>query len=354
IINKENKALDFNKIYLEKKEISINIIKNFIEKYKVDIVVIGNGTASNETYEFIKENFNLPLSIVNESGASVYSASEIANEEFPNLDLTDRGTISIGRRFIDPLAEFLKIPVISIGVGMYQHDMNQKELETKLSYVIEDVVNLVGINVNTASIYLLKEISGLNLKSAKKIYNNKPYKNREELKKILSSKAYEQAIGFLRVVNSKEELDNTSIHPEQYEVSKFIIKNQIKSYPKYEKELKSIYPLINEKVYEDIILAYNDMGKDPRKFEAILNIEKTLNIEDLKIGDIINGVVRNILQFGVFVDIGIKNDGLIHISELANKFIKDPHEIVEIGQSLKVKVIGIDLEKGKVKLSLKF
>lgn len=352
VLDNNTNPIEFSKIFLEKTNESLSIMNSLILKHKLQIIVIGNGTASNETYELLKP-LNIPITIVNESGASVYSASDVANEEFAELDLTDRGTISIGRRYIDPLAELVKIPVESIGVGMYQHDINQNELKKKLSYVIEDVVNMVGINVNTSSIYLLKEVSGLDKKSAKKIVLNKPYKSREHLKKVLSTKSYEQSIGFLRVPQSSETLDNTSIHPEQYEVTKYIMNNKITSYEKSQDQLKKIYPLMNKETFEDIIKAYANIGLDPRKHEATLKIDKQVKFEDLKEGDILTGVVRNITQFGAFVDVGLKNDGLIHISQLANKFVKNPNEVVEIGQEVKAKIIKIDKTNLKVNLSLK-
>lgn len=354
VLSKENKPLEFSKIYLEKENEGINVVSSLISKYSIDVIVIGNGTASNETLDFVRNNFsNIPSIVVNESGASMYSASQAANEEFPELDLTDRGTISIGRRYIDPLSELVKIPPHNIGVGMYQHDVNQKELERKLNYVVEDVVNLVGINVNTASVHILKYISGLNAKSAKKIIDNIPYSSRSGLKKVLSAKAFEQAAGFLRVPQSKEVLDNTSIHPEQYEIARFIIQNNIKDYSLNEKKLKEIYSEINKETFDDILKAYAEMGKDPRIHEATLNIEKNLDINDLEIGQVVKGIVRNITQFGAFVDIGLKNDGLVHISQLADKFVKDPHEIVEVGQEVEAKVLKIDLEHGKVNLSMR-
>jgi uncharacterized protein len=288
--------------------------------------------------------------IVNESGASVYSASAVAKSEFPNLDLTDRGTISIGRRFIDPLSELVKVPALSIGVGMYQHDINQNLLKEKLEVTIGDVINLVGVQVNTASAFVLKFISGLTAKSAQKIVDNAPYKSRKGLKKVLSAKAYEQAVGFLRVSDSKEELDNSSIHPEQYEVAHYIFSNNIHT---YSDKLKDIYSGIDIHTFNFIIDAKKLAGQDLRKFDAALKIKKTITMDDVKDDDILDGVVRNIMQFGAFVDVGLKNDGLVHISELANKFVSDPNEIVSVGQAVRVKVLSIDKATGKIQLSLK-
>ncbi len=345
ILNKYGEPKEYNKIFLEKEKDTIKIIKDLIEKHKSEIIVIGNGTGSNECFEILSKEIDLPYVIVNESGASVYSASKVGAEEFPDIDLTNRGTISIGRRFIDPLSELIKIPVESIGVGMYQHDINQKELSQKLSFVVEDVVHSIGINLNTASKYLLENISGLTSKSAQKIINNKPYKSREELKKILTPKAYEYSIGFLRIPESKEELDNTSIHPKDYIVAKKIINGDIKS---YNSNLN-----IDENTFNFIIESYSKKGFDPRIYEANFQIKKTKKIEDLKEEDIIEGIVRNIMQFGAFVDIGLKNEGLIHISEIANSYVDDVNKFLKIGQKVKVKIISIDLEKGKIQLSLK-
>ena len=355
VLDEFSNPQEFSKIYIHdgRKEDAVVLVKNLVVKFNVDVVVIGNGTASNEVYDILSSKIDIPFVIVNESGASVYSASKIAQEEFENLDLTDRGTISIGRRFIDPLSELVKIPVASIGVGMYQHDINEKQLEEKLGFVVEDVVNLVGINVNTASIYVLQYVSGLNKKSAQKILDNRPYRKREELKKILSKKAYEQSVGFLRVNDSVEEFDKTSIHPEQYDVARYIIENNLNEYESNSFKLKQIYSLINKQVFDDIVLAYKNKGQDLRKYEAVLKIKKTITIDDVKEDDIVDGVVRNIMQFGVFVDIGLKNDGLIHISELADRFVKDPSDVVQIGEQLKVKILSIDKEKGKIQLSLK-
>lgn len=340
-IDKNNKPVEFTKIYLEQEKQAIEILDQIIKKHNPDKIVIGNGTASDETYNLIKSNFDINPIIVNESGASVYSTSKVGQEEFPNLDATDRGTISIGRRYIDCLSELVKIPVISIGVGMYQHDMNQKELEEKLTETIQDVVNLIGINVNTSSVHLLKNVSGLTKTTATKIFKNKPYKNREELKKILSDKTFEQSVGFLRIPESENKFDNTSIHPEQYQLAQKIL-------------FENIIPNnVSKETVEDIQAAYKNAGLELRQFEGNLSKSKTIKIEDLKINDMLNGIVRNVTQFGAFVDVGLKNDGLIHISQLANKFVKDPSEVVSIGQTLKCKVINIDLENKKVGLSLK-
>ncbi|MEC8339391.1 MAG: S1 RNA-binding domain-containing protein, partial [Nanoarchaeota archaeon] len=345
ILDKHTNPQEFDKIFLDKKEFSVQKIKLLISKYSCDCIVIGNGTASNETFELLSQEIELPFIIVNESGASVYSASKIGAEEFKNLDATDRGTISIGRRYIDPLSELIKIPVESIGVGMYQHDVNQKELNEKLSYVVEDVVHSIGVQVNTASKYLLEKVSGLTSRSAQKIYDNRPYSSRNQLKKLLTPKAYEYAIGFLRINNADEELDSTAIHPKDYSIAKKIIKEHIKT---YNKNLG-----IGESVFNFIRESYEKKDEDIRVYEANVQIKKTRNIDDLKEDEIIEGVVRNIMQFGAFVDIGVKQDGLVHISEVANTFVDDINKFLTIGQKVKVKVISIDKEKNKIQLSSK-
>lgn len=355
VLDDKTNPVYFDKIYLEKSENAIRILKDIFSKYDFDYVVLGNGTGTNETFNLLKNNFECKIVVVDESGASVYSASVIGQEEFPNLDATDRGTVSIGRRFIDPLAELVKIPVHSIGVGMYQHDMNEKELGEKLGYVTEDVVNLVGINVNTASFSVLKYISGLNLRSAKKIAENKPYSSRGDLKKVLSKKAFEQSAGFLRIPESENKFDNTNIHPDQYKLADFIISKKLdeNDFTKYESEIKKLYDLANEETIKDILIAYENIGRDAREHSGNLEIKETKEMSDLKENDILDGVVRNIMPFGVFVDIGVKNSGLVHISELADKFVQNPADIVDVGQKVKVKIISLDLDKGKIGLSMK-
>jgi uncharacterized protein len=354
VLDKLGNPSNFDKVYLHNDREMISKIKDIISKFSIDVVVIGNGTGSNETFDLLTGTFEgMPFVIVNESGASVYSASPTAKKEFPNLDLTDRGTISIGRRFIDPLSELVKVPVESIGVGMYQHDIYEKLLKEKLEITIGDVVNEVGIQVNTASPFVLKFISGLTAKSAEKIAVNAPYKSRKGLKKVLSAKAYEQAVGFLRVQDSKEILDNTSIHPEQYDVAKYIFENNIISFTSNENKLKDIYSGIDIHTFNFIVESKKLIGQDLRKFDAALKIKKTISMDDVKDDDILDGVVRNIMQFGAFVDVGLKNDGLVHISELANKFVSDPNEIVSVGQAVRVKVLSIHKVTSKIQLSLK-
>lgn len=361
LLDELGNPVKFDKIYLHKETEAKNILKDFLKN--ADIIIIWNGTASWETAELVLSLTDKDVFIVNESGASVYSASKVAQEEFPDLDLTDRWTISIWRRFIDPLSELVKIPVGSIGVGMYQHDMNEKKLEEKLWYVVEDVVNKVWINVNTASIYVLKNISWIDLRTAKKIYKNRPYTNRKDLEKILSDKVYQQAIWFLRIPESNEKLDNTDIHPEQYELAKKIEKdfewkeyndNKIITYYQENKEkLKNLYQDVNLETIKFVIDALKNTGKDPRKNLAHKKASKKLTIEDVKEWDILNWIVRNIMPFGVFVDIWLKNDWLVHISQLANEYVKDPADFVQIWDEVKVKITNIDKEKWKIQLSMK-
>jgi protein Tex len=353
VINKNNQPIDFSKAYLHNSKEFKRIIPYLVSKHSINTIVIGNGTASKETKDLILElNLSQPIVIVNESGASVYSTSEIGNKEFPNLDATDRGTISIGRRYIDCLSEIVKVPVISIGVGMYQHDMNQKQLEIKLKHAVEDIVNLVGINLNTASEYLLSYVSGITFTTAKKIVANAPYKGRQELTKFLTPKTYQQCVGFLRCNESKCDYDKTSIHPEQYELANLILKNPSLNFTKLKPQLEKIYPEITTEIYNDIKQAYQNRGKELRKFDGNL-AEKSHFLTDLKQDQIITGIVRNIMPFGAFVDIGLKNNAFIHISQIADQFIKDPSQFLSIGESITAKILEIDPEKNRVSLTLK-
>jgi len=342
--------IEFSKIFLHSENNAKILIKKLLEKHNIEIVIVWNGTASNETVELVQSISEVPIYIVNESGASVYSASKIAQEEFKDLDLTDRWTISIGRRFIDPLSELVKVPVWSIWVGMYQHDMPEKKLEEKLGYVVEDTVNKVGINVNTASVYVLNHISWIDKRAAKKIYKNRPYKNREQLKKVLSDSVYEQAIWFLRIPESPEKLDNTDIHPEQYEFAKYVIDNRIFSIDKVSAEIRKDFTEVTLRFVRD---AYSKIWEDPRVNSAHKKASKKIEIDDVEIWMIVDGTVRNVVAFGAFVDIGLKNDWLVHISQLANKFISDPNEIVSVWDKVKVKITEIYKEKGKIQLSMK-
>lgn len=351
--------LSFDKIYLHKSNESKIKLKLIIDKDKPWVIVIWNGTWVNETIKLLWEITNLDTYIVNESGASVYSASKIAKEEFPELDNLDRWTVSIARRFIDPLSELVKVPVWSIWVGMYQHDMPEKKLEEKLGYTVEDVVNEVWINVNTASSYVLNYISWIDKRSAKKIYNNRPYKSRVHLKKQLSDKVFEQAAWFLRVPESVEKFDNTDIHPDQYELARYIetsilSKSDIVSFLKQnEKELKKLYPDVTVWTVEFILNSISNAWIEKRVNSTHKKANLSWDKVDLKEWDITEWVIRNVLAFWAFVDIGTKNDWLVHISQITDRFISDPKEILEVWQSVKVKITSIDEKTGKIQLSMK-
>lgn len=348
--------IEFSKIFLESQNEAMEKIKKLEAKHNFEIIVIGNWTASNESVELVQKVTNKKIVIVNESWASVYSASKLAAEEFPELDTTDRWTISIGRRYIDPLSELVKVPVSSIWVGMYQHDIAEKKLEEKLANTVEDTVNEVWVNVNVASVYVLNYISGFDKRSAKKVYEKRPYKSRKDLAKVLWAKAYEQAAGFLRVPDSKEKLDNTNIHPEQYDLANYVIENNIRAldFDKNEETLKAIYSDVNKDTIRFIWESYNAIWADPRVNSTHMEVWKKLDIKELKEGDILNWVVRNVLAFWAFVDIWLKNDWLVHISHIADTFVKDPMDFVKVWDKVKAKVIWIDLEKSKVQLSLRW
>ncbi len=356
----------FDKIFLHKPLEAKTKLKNIIEKEAPEIVIIWNWTGVNETTKILQEITDKQIYIVNESWASVYSVSKIAQEEFPELDSLDRWTVSIGRRYLDPLSELVKVPVWSIWVWMYQHDVPEKKLEEKLWNVVEDVVNEIWIDVNKASSYVLNHISGIDKRAAKKIYNNRPYRSREHLKKQLSPKVYEQAIWFLRVPVSKEVLDNTDIHPEQYELARFIMntppsvpplsgeRSNIKNfYHENEFKLKEIYPDVTVWTIEFIVDSIENSWKEKRVNSTHKKVINRDENREVKEWDIIEWVVRNVVAFWAFVDIGMKNDGLVHISQIADEYISDPKEFVEVGQTVRVKVTGIDEKTGKIQLSMK-
>jgi len=356
----------FDKIFLHNSSDAKAKLKLMIEKDVPWVIVVWNGTWVNETIELLQWITNIDIFIVNESWASVYSASSTAQEEFPDLDSLDRWTVSIGRRYIDPLSELVKIPVWSIGVWMYQHDVPEKKLEEKLWNVVEDVVNEIGINVNSASSYVLSYISGIDKRSAKKIYNNRPYKSREHLKKQLSDKIYEQAVWFLRVPESKEKLDNTDIHPEQYSVVKFLEKplssiqfpytekEATNLFSKFEVELKQIYPDITVWTLVFILNSLNSAWMDKRINSTHKKVTKIWDKKEIKVWDILQWVIRNVVAFWAFVDIGLKNDWLVHVSQLSDTFVKDPKEVVEVWQTVKVRLTSIDEKTGKIQLSMKW
>ena len=358
--------------YIEQSKI---IVAALIKKYNVDIIAIGNGTASRESEKFcaemIKEhNLNCKYVIVSEAGASIYSASKLAIEEFPDLAVEKRSAVSIGRRLQDPLSELVKIDPKSIGVGEYQHDVNQKQLGEALDFTTSKVVNEVGVNVNTASKSILKYVSGLTKSVIENIYKYKEEKkitSREEIKKIkgVSDKVYEQAIGFLRIPDSSNELDNTGIHPESYTLTKELLNKlqlDIKDINKdeFKETLKkqNVTKLANElnsDIYtiEDILKELGNPGLDPRdELEAPLLKSDVLHIEDLKIGMELQGTVRNVASFGAFIDIGLHDDGLVHISKMSKSFVKNPNDVVHVGDIVTCYVSDIDLTKQKVQLSL--
>ena len=347
------------------------------KKHHIDYIALGNGTASRESEEvlssIIKENnLNIKIYIVNESGASVYSASKLGEEEFKELPVEKRSAISLARRLMDPLSELVKIDPKSIGVGQYQHDLDQKKLGEVLSGVVEDCVNSVGVNLNTASVSLLKYVSGINKSIANSIYDYRlahgEFKNRKELLNVpkLGEKAFTQCAGFLRIIDGNEPLDNTSVHPESYPIAKEIIKEtKIDLLTDDEETLKFKLSLFNKDKFLNAhqvgMLTLNDMigellkpGRDIRDDVKIVELDNSVKkIEDLKVGMILTGTVRNIADFGAFIDINVHQDGLVHISEISSKYIKHPSEILSINDIVKVKVISVDVPKKRIGLSIK-
>ena len=387
VISPESKVLEIDKIFPNEKSKNSEVdpklvlkskttIVNLIKKYNIEIIVIGNGTAGRETESFIaeviKENsLNTKYAMVSEAGASVYSASDIAIEEFPTLHVEERSAISIARRCQDPLAELVKIDPKSIGVGQYQHDVNQKELQKNLDNVVEDCVNSVGVNLNTASISLLSYVSGLNKSISKNIIDyrekNNGFKSREELKKVakLGDKTYEQCVGFLRILDGANPLDKTPIHPESYnkalkllkimdltpfDIGKDSIKEKIELLDK-EKISKELD--IDSYTLNDILDAFKTPLRDIRdNYEGLKLKSDIMKFEDIKIGDELDGTVRNVVDFGAFVDCGVKYDGLVHISKMSTKRINHPTDILQVGDNIHVYVIDIDYNKHKMALSL--
>jgi len=349
-----------------------SIVKKLCETYNIEAIAIGNGTASRETESFVK-SLQLPSSImvvmVNESGASIYSASEVAREEFPDKDITVRGAVSIGRRLMDPLAELVKIDPKSIGVGQYQHDVDQNALKNSLDDIVMSCVNGVGVEVNTASKQLLSYVSGLGPQLAQNIIeyrnSNGPFESREALKKVprLGEKAFEQAAGFLRIHNGKNPLDASAVHPERYAVVESMAKDlgTDLSHLINDKELRKKVDIkkyvttdVGLPTLNDIIAELNKPGRDPREqFEAFQFAEGVEEMKDLKPGMKLPGIVTNITKFGAFVDIGVHQDGLVHISHLSDKFITDPSEAVKVHQKVQVTVLEVDVERKRISLSLK-
>jgi uncharacterized protein len=350
------------------------IIKKLIEKYNIELIAIGNGTASRETEEFIAEVLapmeRKPIKVmVNESGASIYSASDVAREEFPDLDVTVRGAISIGRRLQDPLAELVKIDPKSIGVGQYQHDVDQKLLKKKLDETVESCVNYVGVDLNTASKELLTFVSGITPTVAKNIVThrnqNGAFRNRKALLKVpkLGPKAFEQAAGFLRIRGGENPLDNTAVHPESYFVVEAIasaLNVPLTHISQASDQLKSIdlkkyvTDTLGLPTLRDIISELEKPGRDPRaEFKYATFKEGVKEIKDLQVGMELEGIVTNVANFGAFVDVGVHQDGLVHISQLADRFIDDPKKVVKVGQVVKVRVLEVDEKLKRISLSMK-
>jgi uncharacterized protein len=351
-------------------------IKNLVQKHRIEAIAIGNGTAGRETEDFIKKikpegssSTAIEVFMVSEQGASIYSASDVAREEFPDKDVTVRGAVSIGRRLMDPLAELVKIDPKSIGVGQYQHDINQTLLKTALDTVVESCVNSVGVNINTASKHLLQYVSGLGPSLAKNIVEyraqNGDFKSRQQLMKVprLGGKAFEQAAGFLRIENAPNPLDNSAVHPESYPVVEKMAKDlntnvaELMKKPDLRRQInpqKYVSATTGLLTLQDILKELEKPSRDPREritaFEFDSRIRKP---EDLHEGMVLPGIVTNITAFGAFVDIGVKQDGLVHVSQMANRFIKDPNEVVKLQQHVTVKVMEVDLTRKRIALSMK-
>lgn len=347
-------------------------VAHLVSTYALDAIAIGNGTASRETEQFITNiRYDRPVQVfvVSENGASIYSASKIAREEFPQYDVTVRGAVSIGRRLMDPLAELVKIDPKSIGVGQYQHDVEQNALKKSLDQTVESCVNRVGVNVNTASKHLLTYISGLGPVLAQNIVDYRtehgPFQSRKELKKVprMGEKAFEQSAGFLRIPDGKNPLDNSAVHPESYPVVEQMAKDlkctvaELISNKELKKKLdlkKYVTDQVGMPTLQDIMEELDKPGRDPRQSIQVFAFDPDIKtISDLKEGQILPGIVTNITNFGCFVDVGIKENGLVHISELADRFISDPTQVVSIHQHVKVKVIGVDFVRKRVQLSMK-
>lgn len=392
VLGKTGKLLAYTTIYPTKPKSDIagteRVLKKIIDKFGIDIIVIGNGTASRETEEVVadflsKNDYNIQYTIVNEAGASVYSASKLATEEYPDLDVTTRGAMSLGRRLQDPLAELVKIDPKHIGVGQYQHDINQNLLDGALLNVVEDCVNRVGVDLNTASPSLLSYIAGINMGIAKNIVAQREeegaFKNRKQLLKVkkLGAKTYEQCAGFMRISGGDEPLDSTSVHPESYKACDKLlgilgidktsvtkggvqgIDDMILSLTGVNTMEKAVAKLspeleIGEMTLSDIISELKKPARDPRDSAPPVIFRKDVtSFEDLKTGMILDGTVRNVVDFGAFVDIGVKQDGLVHVSEFSEQFVKNPLEVVSVGDNVKVKIIEIDREKNNIALSMK-
>jgi uncharacterized protein len=378
VLDQTGKFLEYQAVFphqaAEQRAKAAQTVKNLIEKYKIELIAIGNGTASRETEEFVTQVLQTierkPVKVmVNESGASIYSASKVALEEFPDLDITVRGAISIGRRLQDPLAELVKIDPKSIGVGQYQHDVDQKLLKKKLDDTVESCVNYVGVDLNTASKELLTSVSGITATVANNIvaYRNQygAFKNRRQLLKVpkLGPKAFEQAAGFLRIRGGDNPLDNTAVHPESYSVVEAIASdlnvplNQVTQIAEQLKKTnlkKYVSDSVGEPTLRDILSELEKPGRDPRaEFKYATFREGIKEISDLKVGMELEGIVTNVANFGAFVDIGVHQDGLVHISQLTDRFVDDPKKVVKVGQVVKVQVLEINEKLKRISLSMK-
>lgn len=366
VVDETGRVLDYVTVYptapQNQVEKTKNVLMGLIEKYNVNIISIGNGTASRETEmivaEMIKELKNdVSYIIVSEAGASIYSASEVGIKEFPDLDVSVRGAVSIGRRLQDPLAELVKIEPKHIGVGQYQHDLHQGKLDDALKGVVEDCVNSVGVDLNTASASLLKYVAGMSTKVANSLIKHREdinkFSSRKELLEVkgLGKKTFVQCAGFLRIANGENQLDNTGVHPESYKIAEKLIGKEYseEDLNKLAEELEVGLPTL-----QDIIKELEKPGRDPREDmpKPILK-QDILKIEDLNIDMTLQGTVRNVVDFGAFVDIGVKQDGLVHISEMTNKFIKHPKEVVKVGDIVDVRIVEVDKERGRIALSMK-
>lgn len=347
-------------------------VQKMVEAYNIEAIAIGNGTASRETEHFIantRYDREVKVFVVSENGASIYSASKVAREEFPDYDVTVRGAVSIARRLMDPLAELVKIDPKSIGVGQYQHDVDQNSLKKALDAVVESCVNSVGVDVNTASRHLLMYVSGLGEQTAQNIVDyraqNGPFKNRKELLKVsnIGNKTFEQCAGFLRIRNGENPLDNTAVHPESYDIVTKMAKDNGESVEQFiaDKNARQSINLdkyVTEKTglptLKDIMQELDKPGRDPRKGVKVFSFnENVKTMDDLQTGMLLPGIVTNITNFGAFVDVGIKENGLVHISQMSDEFVNDPNQVVRLQQQVVVKVIGIDKERKRVQLSLK-
>ena len=364
VLDEFGKLLDHTTIYPTPPKSDIagteRILEDYCEKHGINVIVIGNGTASRETEEAVtnfiqKSGREIRYTIVNEAGASVYSASKLASEEYPDLDVTTRGAMSLGRRLQDPLAELVKIPPKSMGVGQYQHDLNQTALDTALTGAVENVVNRVGVDLNMSSASLLGYVAGIGAAVAKNIVAyreaNGAFTDRKQLKKVpkLGDKAFKQCAGFLRIREGREFLDTTGVHPESYDIAREVIKRgEVADAAALAIELDVGLPTLR-----DIIAEIRKPGRDPRDDAPPVVFSRAVkSLDDLAVGMELTGTVRNVVDFGAFVDIGVKQDGLVHISKMANRFVRHPSEVVSVGDTVTVRVANIDKDRGKIGLSM--